>query len=140
MSTPQRNDARVISVGPDHRELLRVQSLAILSFNHEGFEDIIDADPAEVIALATIFRDAFAVLDAVGWTATVSHDPTNVPLTAGHVTQLRRLRSDLALAVADRLASDRAAHVSTACITRCQLSTIEGLGTLFAAYRTVVQE
>lgn len=140
MSTPQRNDARVISVGPEHRELLRVQSLAVLSFNHEGFEDIIDADPAETIATATIFRDAFAVLDAVGWTAAISDNPTNVPLTAGHVTQLRRLRSDLALAVVDHMVSADAAPASSACATRQQLRTFEGLGGVLAAYRMAVQE
>jgi hypothetical protein len=139
MSTPQRNDARVISVGPDHRELLRVQSLAVLSFNHEGFEDIIDAEPAEAIGLATIYRDAFTVLDAVGWTAATSNDPKDVPLTAGHVTQLRRLRSDLALAVVDHMASGDAASASTAMATRQQLSTIEGLGGVLATYRRLVE-
>jgi hypothetical protein len=137
MSTPQRNDARVISVGPEHRELLRVQSLAVLSFNHEGFEDIIDADPSEAIATATIFRDAFAVLDAVGWTAAVSNEPTDIPLTAGHVAQLHRLRADLALAVVDHMVSGDAASASTACTCQ-QLSTIEGLGSVLAAYRRAV--
>jgi hypothetical protein len=139
MSTPQRNDARVISVGPDHRELLRVQSLAVLSFNHEGFEDIIDADPSDALALATIYRDAFAVLDAVGWTATTSSEPTDIVLTAGHTTQLRRLRSDLALAMVDQLALvEDMRFGSAACASSrrvfAQIRTIEGLGTVLAAY------
>jgi hypothetical protein len=98
-----------------------------------------DADPAEVLALATIYRDAFAVLDVVGWTTAISNDPTNVPLTAGHVTQLRRLRSDLALAIVDRLAArggltSQVAVAEVDSYTLVNRMSIKGLGRLLAAY------
>ena len=35
-------------------------------FNHEPFEDFLDYVPAKQLALADIFRDATAVIDALG--------------------------------------------------------------------------
>jgi hypothetical protein len=42
-------------------------------FNHEPFEDFLDYIPARQLALADVYRDATAVIDALGW------DPDDVP-------------------------------------------------------------
>jgi hypothetical protein len=42
-----------------------------------------------------IYRDAFAVLDTIGWSETRAAGPIDVPLTAGHIDQLRRCSHDL---------------------------------------------
>jgi hypothetical protein len=106
MSTPQPNaDVRVLAVSPDTADVLRVETKKVLMFNHEYFEDFLDFGPEAQYALSVIYRDAFAVIDAVGW----ERDPDNpneaidVPLTFGHIDQLRRRRWDLAATNIDRL-------------------------------------
>jgi hypothetical protein len=74
----------------------------VLEANHQYFEGVLDFSPQARYALSVIYRDAFAVLDALGWapeTTTTSIDP----LTAGHVDQLRRRRYDLGRTNLDRL-------------------------------------
>jgi hypothetical protein len=46
-------------------------------------------------ALSVIYRDAFAMLDAIGWSPDPDADTVDVPLTDGHIDQLRRCRFDL---------------------------------------------
>jgi hypothetical protein len=53
--------------------------------------------------LSVIYRDAFAVLDALGWPPDAAATTVDVPLTAGHVEQLRRRRRDLGYTNLDRL-------------------------------------
>jgi hypothetical protein len=36
-------------------------------FNHEPFENFLDYVPVKQLELADIFRDATAVIDALGW-------------------------------------------------------------------------
>jgi hypothetical protein len=95
MSTPQRNDARVIAVDPQLGDILRTQTLAVLEFNHHHFEDLRDLDPKAQLALSVIFRDAFAILDALGWRPNPTATTTYVPLTPGHIDQLTRCREGL---------------------------------------------
>jgi hypothetical protein len=49
------------------------------------------------LALADVFRDATAVIDALGWDpdTTTHNDVVEVPLTTGHIQQLHRRRCDL---------------------------------------------
>jgi hypothetical protein len=107
MSTKQRNDACRIAVGPQVADVLRVQSLAVLEANHQHFEDLRDLALSGQLALAAIYRDAFDVLDALGWAPPTDADtpaPTvDVPLTAGHADELRACRYDLARTNLDRL-------------------------------------
>jgi hypothetical protein len=55
------------------------------------------------LALSIIYRDAFAVLDALGWRPDPDATTTDVPLTAGHIEQLARCRYDLGRTNLDRL-------------------------------------
>jgi hypothetical protein len=109
MSTKQRNDACRIAVGPQVADVLRVQTLAVLEANHHHFEELGGLAPSGQLALAAIYRDAFAVLDALGWApptdaAVAAATPTvDVPLTAGHADELRACRYDLARTNLDRL-------------------------------------
>jgi hypothetical protein len=103
MSTAQRNDARLIPVDPQLGDILRTQTLAVLVFNHYYFDDLLDFGPEAQHALSIIYRDAFAVLDAVGWHPNPNATTIDVPLTAGHIDQLRRCRYDLGMTNLDRL-------------------------------------
>jgi hypothetical protein len=103
MSTQQRNDACLISIGPEQADVLRHQTLVVLEANHYYFEDLLDFGPEAQHALSMIYRDAFAVLDAIGWAPDPAQETVEVPLSAGHVERLRRRRYDLAHANIDRL-------------------------------------
>jgi hypothetical protein len=95
MSTTQRNSACLVPVDPSLVDVLRRQTLVVLEANHYYFEELLDFGPEAQLALSVIYRDAFAVLDAVGWSADPDAGTVDVPLTAGHVQQLRRRRFDL---------------------------------------------
>jgi hypothetical protein len=106
MSTAQRNDACLVSVDPSTADILRRQTLIILEANHYYFEEILEFGPEAQYALSVIYRDAFAVLDAIGWRR--PEDPlatVDVPLTAGFVDQLRQRRYDLGHTNIDRLST-----------------------------------
>jgi hypothetical protein len=66
-------------------------------FNHDPFEDYLDYIPTKQLALADIFRDATAVIDALGWDPDITTHTTSiqVPIPAGHIHQLHIRRSDL---------------------------------------------
>ena len=97
MSTPQGSSACRITVDPSTADVLRVEAKKVFMFNHEPLEDFIDYVPAKQLMLADIFRDATAVIDALGWDPdTAAHQGSVVvPLTPGHVQQLHRRRGDL---------------------------------------------
>jgi hypothetical protein len=97
MSTPQGSSACPIMVDPSTADVLRVEAKKVLMFNHDPFEDFLDYIPFRQLALADVFRDATAVIDALGWDpdASVRSEPVAVPLTADHVRQLHRRRCDL---------------------------------------------
>jgi hypothetical protein len=97
MSTSQRNDARVIRVSTTQRASLREQTLEILELEHHRFDAFADQSPSDQLATATLFRDAFSVLDALGWDPSPDAPPIDIPLTAGHVAQLEARRTDLSL-------------------------------------------
>ena len=97
MSTPQGNDACRITISPSDADVLRVEATKILMFNHEEFEDYLDYVPVKQLELADIFRDATAVIDAVGWDPDICIPNRNVevPLTHAHIEQLHTRRADL---------------------------------------------
>jgi hypothetical protein len=97
MSTPQGNSACPITVDPSTADVLRVEAKKVLMFNHEPFEDFLDYRPAKQLALADIFRDATAVIDALGWDPNTNPHAgsVEVPLTRGHIEQLHHRRCDL---------------------------------------------
>jgi hypothetical protein len=101
------NIARVVAVDPGLREVLRSQTLVVLEFNHEPLEDVWKLDPAELLAVGSIFRDAIAVLDTIGWLPSEQTVTIEVAITPGHLAQLERVRVDLAMSILDSL-DDRA--------------------------------
>lgn len=83
--------------------MLRSQSLLVLEWNHESLEDIRLLAPSELLALASIFRDAISVLDTIGWLPAEDTAPIEVAITAGHIAQLERLRVDLTQSIREQL-------------------------------------
>ena len=105
MSAHQGNSACRITVDPRTGDLLRVEAKKVLMFNHEPFEDYLDYTPRRQLPLANIFRDATAVIDALGWDPDMAPhiNDIEVPLTPGHIQQLHKRRCDLLDTNLDRL-------------------------------------
>ena len=104
MSTQQPNSACLVSVGPSTADILRRQTLVVLEANHYYFEELLEFGPEAQYALSVIYRDAFAVLDAIGWCRSVDPPATvDVLFTAGFVEQLRDRCYDLAHTNIDRV-------------------------------------
>jgi hypothetical protein len=97
MSTHQGNSACPITVDRLTADAWRVEAKKVLMFNHEPFEDFLDYLPPKQLALANIYREATAVIDAVGWDpeTTKQTDSVEVPITPSHVQQLHKRRCDL---------------------------------------------
>jgi hypothetical protein len=97
MSAHQGSSACRITVDPPTADALRAEAKKVLMFNHEPFEDFMDYVPAKQLTLVDIYRDATAVIDAIGWDP--DKDPqresVEVPLTAAHIQQLHKRRCDL---------------------------------------------
>jgi hypothetical protein len=104
MSTHQRNHACAIAVDPSLGAFLHRETLVVLEDHHHLFEDLSELSPAAQYGLSLIFRESFAVLDALGWPA--PHDgPSTVPLTTAHIDRLRRRHHDLTRTHHDHLAT-----------------------------------
>jgi hypothetical protein len=103
MSTTQRNDVCVLTVDRRTAAVIRRQTIIVLEDNHHAFEDLLELGAEAQFALSVIFRDAFAVLDTLGWPVARADETIDVPLTFGHVEQLRRRRRDLGARNIDRL-------------------------------------
>jgi hypothetical protein len=97
MSAHQGSSACRITVSPSDADVLRIEAKKVLMFNHEVFEHFLDYVPVKQLALADIFRDATAVIDAVGWDPDICAPFTSVevPLTHAHIEQLHKRRADL---------------------------------------------
>jgi hypothetical protein len=104
MSTHQRNHACVIAVDPSLGAVLHRETLVVLEDHHHHFEDLSELSPAAQYGLSLIFRESFAVLDALGWPD--PHDtPSAVPLTTAHIDRLRRRHHDLTRTHLDHLST-----------------------------------
>ncbi len=106
MSTQQRNSACLVSVYPSTADVLRHQTLVVLEANHYYFEDILEFGPEAQHALSVIYRDAFAVLDAIGWRRPDEPATVEVEFTAGFIEQLHRRRFDLGHTNIDRVSQE----------------------------------
>jgi alpha-galactosidase len=97
MSAPEGSFGCRITVDPSTADVLRIEAKKVLMFSHQPFEDFLDYIPAKQLALADVFRDATAVIDALGWDpdTTTLTDHVEVPLTTGHIEQLHKRRCDL---------------------------------------------
>jgi hypothetical protein len=137
MSAQQGSYACRITVDRQTADILREESKLVLVFNHETFEDFSDFTPVGQEALADIFCDAIAVIKAVGWEPQPDGaEQFEIPLTAGHIEQLRERREDLDATILDLLddleqtETDEQAAAIDAEITTTQLAT-ETLDRLF---------
>jgi hypothetical protein len=125
MSIQQRNDPRVITVDRATALVLRAETLVVLESNSHHFEEIERYGAAGRRTLRAVYADAFAVLDAVGWGGAGADgreppappEPVAVPLTAGHMAQLRERRRELGHLNLDRLSPLAAAPPDLAAIT-----------------------
>jgi hypothetical protein len=105
VSAIKRNDATLIGVDSSAADVLRQQTLVVLEANHYYFEELLAFGPEAQFALAQRYRDAFAVLDAIGWRRPdVAPSCVEVPLTPGLTQQLLHRRYDLGHTNIDRLA------------------------------------
>jgi hypothetical protein len=111
----------VIAVDPSLGTILRRETLVVLEDHHHCFEDFSEFSPGAQHRLSVIFRDGFAVLDALGW-PDPQHGTVEVPLTIGHIDRLRRRRYDLGMANLDRLDQlDATASTEEAAAIRSQI-------------------
>jgi hypothetical protein len=143
MSTQQRNHACVIAVDPSLSDILRRETLVVLEDHHHYFEDLSEFSAEAQHGLSVIFRDGFAVLDALGWPD--PHEGTvEVPLTVGHVDRLRRRRYDLGMANLDRLdLLDATSDDDEAAAIRSQIDAdriaAQSLDRLFSAFAQTIR-
>jgi hypothetical protein len=143
MSTQQRNHACPIAVDPSLGDILRRETLVVLEDHHHYFEDFSEFSAEAQHALSVIFRDGFAVLDALGWPD--PHQGTiEVPLTAGHIDRLRRRRYDLGMANLDRLdLLDATTDTEEAVVIRPQIDTdriaAQSLDRLFSTFTQTIR-
>jgi hypothetical protein len=103
MSIPESRPVTMVTVEPWLADVLRRQALRTQKANHHAFAGFADLAPAEQFKLAMIYRDAFNVLEAIGWSSDPDAGPVEVPLTQEHVEQLYRRRYELGAANFDRL-------------------------------------
>jgi hypothetical protein len=143
MSAPQGSSACRITVDPSTADVLRVEAKKVLMFNHQPFEDFLDYVPAKQLALADVFRDATAVIDALEWDPEgVSHaESVEVPLTASHVAQLHLRRCDLLATNLDLLTDiggDRHANAIVMAEIHNNRHATEALNRVFDAYSDTI--
>jgi hypothetical protein len=143
MSTPQGNPACRITVDPPTADVLRVETKKVLMFNHDPFEDFMDYVPTKQLALADVYRDATAVIDALGWDPEMAPhtDDFEVPLTRGHIDQLHERRCDL-LATNLDLLTDIGADNDTNAVVMAEIHHnrhgVEALNRVFDAYSDTI--
>jgi hypothetical protein len=143
MSTPQGNPACHIMVDPSTADVLRIEAKKVLMFNHEPFEDYLDYIPTKQLALADIYRDATAVIDALGWDPDINprQNHVEVPLTSGHIQQLHHRRCDLLdtnLDLLEDIGADRHHNATVMTNIHHNRHGVEALNKVFDAYTTTI--
>jgi hypothetical protein len=116
----------------------------VLEANHYFFEELLQFGPEAQFALSVIYRDAFAVLDAIGWSADPGAGTVEVPLTDGHIDQLRRCSYDLRVTNINRsdqldTATDQGAAAIRADID-ANRAAVHTLDRLFSDYASVAYD
>ncbi len=143
MSAPQGSYGCHITVTTSDADVLRVEAKKVLMFNHEEFENFLDHVPVKQLRLADIFRDATAVIDALGWDPAINPPRTtfNVPLTPGHIEQLHKGRADLLNHNLDLL-SDIGTNLELHAIVMSEIHanrhSVEALNRIFDAYTNTI--
>jgi hypothetical protein len=145
MSAPQGSYGCRITVSPSDADVLRVEAKKVLMFNHEEFENFLDYVPVKQLELADIFRDATAVIDAVGWDPDicVPSRSVEVPLTRGHIEQLHKRRADLLDTNLDLLTDIGADSASNAIVMSdiyANRHSVEALNRIVDTYTNTITE
>jgi hypothetical protein len=143
MSAHQGSPACPIMVDPSTADVLRVEAKKVLMFNHEPFEEFLDYVPAKQLALADIYRDATAVIDALGWDpdSAAQTESVVVPLTRGHIEQLHCRRSDLLdtnLDLLGLIGGDRHHNASVMAEIHHNRHGVEALNRIFNTYSDTI--
>ncbi len=143
MSAQQGSYGYRITVSPSDADVLRVEAKKVLMFNHEPFEDFLDYVPVKQLALADIYRDATAVIDALGWDPDISPPRTtfDVPLTRSHIEQLHMRRADLLDTNLDLLTDIGADNTHNAAVMSdiyANRHGVEALNRVFDAYTNTI--
>jgi hypothetical protein len=143
MSTPQGSYGCRITVSPSDADVLRVEAKKVLMFNHEDFESYLDYVPVKQLELADIYRDATAVIDALGWDPDicVPFRCVEVPLTRGHIEQLHNRRADLLDTNLDLLTNIGADNTHNAAVMsdiHTNRHGVEALNRIFDSYTNMI--
>jgi hypothetical protein len=143
MSAPQGSYGCRITVSPSDADVLRVEAKKVLMFNHDPFEDFLDYVPVKQLELADIYRDATAVIDALGWDPDINppRNTFDVPLTTAHIQQLHRRRCDLLDTNLDLLrdiSADREANALVMADIHANRHGVEALNRIFDAYSDTI--
>ncbi len=143
MSAHQGNSGCRISVDPSTADVLRIEAKKVLMFNHEPFEDFLDYTPRRQLKLVDVYRDATAVIDALGWDPEmVPHDDSvEVPLTRGHIDQLHERRCDLLATNLDLLGdigADTTINAAVMSDIYANRHSVEALNKVFDAYTNTI--
>jgi hypothetical protein len=143
MSAHQGNSPCYISVDPPTADVLRLETKKVLMFNHEPFEDYLEYTPRRQLALANIYRDATAVIDALYWDPAMAPHTSDfeVPVTSGYIQQLHIRRCDLLDTNLDLL-SDIGADNHTNALIMVDIHTnrhsVEALNRVFDTYSDTI--
>jgi hypothetical protein len=143
MSAHQGSYACRITITLSDADALRVEAKKVLMFNHEEFEDFLDYVPVKQLELADLFRDATAVIDALGWDPDINPPRTSfdVPLTRGHIEQLHHRRADLLDTNLDLLTDIGAGNATNAIVMSdiyANRHSVEALNRVLDAYTNTI--
>jgi hypothetical protein len=143
MSAPQGSFGCRITVSPSDADVLRVEAKKVLMFSHEEFEDYLDYVPVKQLELADVYRDATAVIDAVGWDPDIHVPRTHVevPLTHAHIEKLHKRRADLLDSNLDLLGDmgdNRRPHPILIAELHDNRHAVEALNRVFDAYTNTI--
>jgi hypothetical protein len=143
MSAPQGSYGCRITVSPSDADVLRVEAKKVLMFNHEDFEDFLDYVPVKQLELADVYRDATAVIDAVGWDPDLCPPRTSVevPITHAQIEKLHKRRADLLdtnLDLLDDIGADRDFNALVMADIHANRHGVEALNRIFNAYSDTI--
>jgi hypothetical protein len=143
MSAPQGNPACHITDDPSTADVLRIEAKKVLMFNHEPFEDYLDYVPVKQLELADVYRDATAVIDALGWDPDINPPRTSfqAPLTHAHIEQLHIRRADLLdtnLDLLTLIGADRHHNATVMAEIHHNRHGVEALNRIFDAYSDTI--
>ena len=114
-------------------------------FNHEPFEDFLDYVPVKQLELADIYRDATAVIDALGWDPDINphtrhlQSPAHPPPTSSNSTSAAATSSTpTSTSSTDIGADDEALNAIVMTDIHANRHSVEALNSVFDAYTNTI--